>query len=91
MLHRYSRQGLRLIEVDRADLIDLPAIAEMREVMPLTADVTPLMPDMNAALFSQMLTLKCSAIAYLLHPLRHCLSVRHGGCPVGDKDGVLNL
>jgi predicted AAA+ superfamily ATPase len=29
MLHRFSRQGLRLIEVDRADLIDLPAIAEM--------------------------------------------------------------
>ncbi|MCA3028552.1 MAG: ATP-binding protein [Rhodocyclaceae bacterium] len=29
MLHRFSRQGLRLIEVDRAYLIDLPAIAEM--------------------------------------------------------------
>jgi predicted AAA+ superfamily ATPase len=34
MLHRYSRQGLRLIEVDRADLIDLPAIAEMVATRP---------------------------------------------------------
>jgi uncharacterized protein len=34
MLHRFSRQGLRLIEVDRADLIDLPAIAEMVATRP---------------------------------------------------------
>ena len=29
VLHRFSRQGLRLIEVDRADLVDLPIIAEL--------------------------------------------------------------
>jgi hypothetical protein len=34
MLHRFSRLGLRLIEVDRADLIDLPAIAEMVATRP---------------------------------------------------------
>jgi predicted AAA+ superfamily ATPase len=34
MLHRFSGHGLRLIEVDRADLIDLPAIAEMVAARP---------------------------------------------------------
>jgi predicted AAA+ superfamily ATPase len=29
VLQRFAKQGLRLIEVDRADLIDLPAIAEI--------------------------------------------------------------
>jgi predicted AAA+ superfamily ATPase len=28
-LHRYARQGLRLIEVDRTDLVDLPEIADL--------------------------------------------------------------
>jgi uncharacterized protein len=28
-LHRYAKQGLRLIEVDKADLIDLPEIADL--------------------------------------------------------------
>ena len=29
VLHRFAKQGLRLIEVDRADLIDLPTIADL--------------------------------------------------------------
>ena len=28
-LHRYAKQGLRLVEVDKADLIDLPEIADL--------------------------------------------------------------
>jgi uncharacterized protein len=28
-LHRYAKQGLRLIEVDKADLVDLPEIADL--------------------------------------------------------------
>jgi hypothetical protein len=28
-LHRYAKQGLRLVEVDRADLVDLPEIADL--------------------------------------------------------------
>lgn len=34
VLHRFARQGLRLIEVDRADLIDLPIIAELVATRP---------------------------------------------------------
>ena len=34
VLHRFARQGLRLIEVDRADLVDLPVIAEIVAVRP---------------------------------------------------------
>lgn len=34
VLHRFAKQGLRLIEVDRDELIDLPAIAEMVAARP---------------------------------------------------------
>ena len=34
VLHQFSKRGLRLIEVDRADLIDLPLIAEMVAMRP---------------------------------------------------------
>ncbi len=33
-LHQFAKQGLRLIEVDRADLIDLPTIAELVATRP---------------------------------------------------------
>ncbi len=33
-LHRYAKQGLRLIEVDRADLVDLPEIADLIAARP---------------------------------------------------------
>ncbi|HEX9391081.1 MAG TPA: ATP-binding protein [Usitatibacteraceae bacterium] len=33
-LHRYARRGLRLIEVDRADLVDLPEIADLIAARP---------------------------------------------------------